>query len=485
MCAFDKNRNLNYQRLQETGKDARKAASDVGDRFRSLGQNAGFYDKVGETLAKIQAVNAMLASTQLKFSNRVRWIHELLGTPGIAKGPSGIRQALGNDEFKFDVADVENALKDLQAQEKAVRELDKQKLLGSSGTTGVKNWPSSTDDSSSVSGKKGDSRQNNRGLSKVHEKQIEAIVSAAYGEVEFKVNAKGKRYKEDADDLRKKLKRILLAQDPRGQHKSEIRDLEKKIKAQKNERGDLERAENEYKSIVYILKEVVAKDAEEFIGVFTKKHHKDAGNFQQKITKMTKIIGDYKKLRSRGTFQNVGRGFKKKDLFALPLAPIVSSRRARKEDRRALKRATDRILNDPELGLNADEKKTKTFSKSLDSLVNAADKAQRLFLTKSTNQIAGYKRMSEQLIDAFIDLHRNVEKRGSSREEVIRENCKKAILLIRRQNRTYFFKEVIQENQRISQDLAEAALVKTDEVGGSSTRERSNAFSERSTRQRR
>lgn len=476
MCAFDKSRNLNYQRLQETGKDIGKAGSDVGDRFRSIKQNAGFYDKVGETLAKIQASQAMLASVQLKFSNRIRWIHELLGTQGISKGPSGIRQALEDDEFKFDIEDIRNSLKDVEAQKEAAKEFKKE-LLGGADTTDVKDESSSSD---KKSGSKAD-----RKLSKDQLNKIETIVNKVYEKADFKVNSKKKRHKPNKESLSRKLERTLMARDPIREHKSLERDLERQIKAKKDELEDSAKAENDYKTIVYILKDVVVKDAEEFIGVFTKKHQGGSGKYQQKIAKIMMTIGSYKSSRSSGAFKNTKRGFKKRDLFALPLAPIFSARRAKKEDRRALKRATESILSDPELGFDANEKKTKTFNKSLDSLANAAEKARKLYLTQSTNQIAGYKRMSEQLIDAFIDLHRNVEKRGSAGKEVIQDNCKKAILLIRRQNRTYFFNEVIRENQKISKDLEDASLVKTDEVGKGPTRERSNAFSEGSTRQRR
>ena len=413
MCAHDKSRMLAKTKFDEFKSDAKKQAiDDTKSRFNSVKKNLGFYDKVGETLAKLQECKVMLQRTEGKFGLRIHWLNVLLGVTSIG-GSEGIQQALDKDEYKFDLTDMNNSLSDFKAQLKAVEGLTVE-----------------------------ESKEAAKSLKEEQKTEIKKLVNK-YKSTPIDKKATGKQYKlmkdEDVEDM---LETVRLASNPKKAKESKVKELKSQITGKENELGDSEKAKKEYNKIVFELS-LGKEHAKKYIETFSKRHSGSTKIFKGKLDKIVAAVKQYSDSSSEGFFKKAKRGGGGKiNIFKASW----SRYKANKKDQNELKAAAGSIIRS--VGVKED---TSNVNKSLDALVSTANLAKDQYEKLSTSQIAGYKRMSEALIDGFIDFHRDVEKRVS--QEVIKQTCKNVILNIRKENRTYFKKETMDENKKVLKEL--------------------------------
>lgn len=291
--------------------------------------------------------------------------------------------------------------------------------LGGSAPKGVKQSLEKNEnkyDSITIENAIADLKEQKAAVDKLTEKntdtEIKRYISSYEQTLKGKVkkSLKGTSYRINSDKLEKDLKEVLeesktASKDDFTKRKDKkIKELDKELKSKEKESNDATKVRTAFQDAHDDL-EAAMTIAESFVKPFGKKTEAAQKRFREKANKMQSVIEGCK----------------------------------------------------PKEGREASEiKKIEEASKS-------AEKALRALVTLQGAQVASYRRVTETLIDAWIDLHRLVEKHNST-DPVISERYQKVILLIRKENRTYFLKETIDEKKKIKNVSEDAADKITDEL---------------------
>lgn len=372
---FDPKRSRPYERGADAWSDFKKVFKDVGSDITSQGKLLGFYSKVAENKAKLEATKALLEGARTKLKHRVGALNTLIEGVGSNESHMGIRGVLQEDKFKYETNDTLKVKEDIEKQLKAVEGLTR-----------------------------GDGTE----LTKDPEKEKFNDVSQQQKEVVKKLENTYKKNNPSAKPkrLREMLESIVTDKNPK--------------RAKEDKKAELEN-EIDQKS----------KDARKAV---TLKH--DYDDKTNKLEKATNDASDLvEKLRNRSKEIS--------DTFEQKINTAEKSLKTRNQDL---------------------QKIVQEFEDVNDALVGS----ERLFKTQANKEVRNYKKCTETLIDRFIDFHRFVEKH--KQEQVANDIIKSTILFIRRENRTYFHKELIDSKQKLESGLAKEAenaarvLMKTSEL---------------------